>query len=125
MKQGEPMMDIWLFKEKNMKNCRRSTRLKERTYCNSFTWFKLFSRKWDSLSKCELLSLTKSEILLWQNGVLSCYDPKTLKKIWYAEAAKEFIYQAVPHMHSLVSLKDIGEKLVGRSERHPRIVATR
>ncbi|XP_026434694.1 uncharacterized protein LOC113332364 [Papaver somniferum] len=37
IEQGEPMMDGWVFKKKNMNNCRLSTRLAECTYINSFT----------------------------------------------------------------------------------------
>lgn len=64
VKQGEPMMDVWVFKKKNINNCRRSTRLKARSYINSFTWIKVFSNKLDSGSKCQLLSLTATEIIL-------------------------------------------------------------
>ncbi|KAI3890609.1 hypothetical protein MKX03_010686 [Papaver bracteatum] len=121
-KEGERMMDIWMFEKGNMKNCQGSTHLKEQT---GFTWSLLFSRKWDSGSQCQLLSLTKSEILLWQNNVLSYYDPTNFKKIWYAERKRFEVYQAIPHMHSLVSLKDLGEKLVRQEEGHPKNVATR
>lgn len=106
------MMDVWVFKKKNINNCRRSTRLKARSYINSFTWIKVFSNKLDSGSKCQLLSLTATEIILQQNGVISCYDLKatTSTKLWCTEGAKGYV-QATPHMHSLISLKDLGEKL--------------
>ncbi|XP_026424186.1 uncharacterized protein LOC113320486 isoform X2 [Papaver somniferum] len=83
------MMNVWVFKKKNINNCRRSTRLKARSYINSFTWIKVFSNKLDSGSKCQLLSLTATEIILWQNGVISCYDlkPITSTKLWCTEGA--------------------------------------
>lgn len=46
MEQSEPMTDIWVFRNKNLNNCRDSTRLQEQTYLNSFTWIKVISRIW-------------------------------------------------------------------------------
>ncbi|XP_026432315.1 F-box protein At3g07870-like [Papaver somniferum] len=113
--RGEPMMDIWVFKKRNMNNCRRGTRTKEHTFFNSFTWIREFSRKWESslTQKCQLLSLTKSEILLWQDGFLWACDPKdkTSKILWCVEGPRPEV-QVIPHMNSLVSLKDLGEELV-------------
>ncbi|XP_026432312.1 F-box/kelch-repeat protein At3g23880-like [Papaver somniferum] len=115
IKRGEHMTDIWVFKKRNMNNCRRGTRINERTCFNSFTWIKVFSRKWESslTQKCQLLSLSKSEILLWKNGSLMSCDPKdkTSKIIWYVEGPRPEV-QLIPHMNSLVSLKDLGEELV-------------
>lgn len=41
--QGEIMMEVWVFRKKNINNCRRRLRLKARTYVNSFTWIKVLS----------------------------------------------------------------------------------
>ncbi|XP_026379590.1 11S globulin subunit beta-like [Papaver somniferum] len=110
-KEGERMMDVFIFKKKNMNDC--ATRVKERAYFNSYRWINVFRGKWDSdlTQNCQLLSLTESEILLFQNGVLSCYHPTTFKKIWYAYAGGDFC-QSIPYMHTVVSLKYLGEELV-------------
>ncbi|XP_026433864.1 putative F-box protein At1g33530 [Papaver somniferum] len=104
-------MDIWEFKKKKpMTMSLRSAR-------NSFTWIKVFSKNWDLELfnwNCQL-SLTEGEILLWQNGVFSCYDVKntSAEKLWYVQGPQGEDVQAIPHSNSLVSLKGLGEELVG------------
>ncbi|KAI3852804.1 hypothetical protein MKX03_028638 [Papaver bracteatum] len=75
------MMNLFIFMKKNMNNC--TTHIKERTYFNSYRWINVFGVQWDLsfTEECQLLTITESEILLFQNDGLSCYHPTTFKKI--------------------------------------------
>ncbi|XP_026440555.1 F-box/kelch-repeat protein At3g23880-like [Papaver somniferum] len=103
-KKKEDKMDIWVFEKKNMNNC-GSNSLEESM------WIRRFSGKREKSFLTRSLSRTESEILIWQNRVLTCYDPKTSKKIWCIDAQGS-VSEAIPHMHSFVSLKDFREERV-------------
>ncbi|XP_026428213.1 uncharacterized protein LOC113324094 [Papaver somniferum] len=120
--------DIWVYKRNNINSGGSSYTTKEQCKLkpsdhkeSSSCWIKEFSieHKADNLYyEFEPFAVTRNnEVLMWYNRHipfrtrLCCYDPKTLtlNKLW-DDNAKGMVYvEAIPHTHSLVSLKELGE----------------
>ncbi|XP_026379938.1 F-box protein At3g07870-like [Papaver somniferum] len=112
-------LDIWVFKKKVTcdisTSCGKAKRKRrENYYDQTWSWSKEYSIEWEGQVSYTPFVITKlNTILLWENGTsdLYCYDPKTsMLQKYCAGDCPDYVYvQAIPHMNSLVSLKEIGE----------------
>ncbi|XP_026379943.1 F-box protein At3g07870-like [Papaver somniferum] len=107
-------LDIWVLKKNIGTSCGNAKRKRrENYYDQTWSWSKEYSITWEGEVMYTPFVVTKlNTILLWQNGTsdLYYYDPKTSKLQRYCDGYRGYVYdQAIPHMNSLVSLKEIGE----------------
>ncbi|XP_026437173.1 uncharacterized protein LOC113335283 [Papaver somniferum] len=121
--------DIWVYKRNNINgrtnNAKKECNLKQNYHCKSSShWNKEFKIRWeDSYQNFTPFAITRNnQVLLWYHlhrpfeTRLYCYDPKTstLNELWddKAKGMNCWYIEAIPHMQSVVSLKDLGEKNV-------------
>ncbi|XP_026379928.1 F-box protein At3g07870-like [Papaver somniferum] len=114
-------LDIWAFKRSVMTNDISTSYGKVKGkrrgyyyYDQTWNWSLEYSIAWEGQVLYTPFIITKQNtVLLWKNGTsnLCCYDPKTstLQKYSDGEEGDKGYVQAIPHMNSLVSLKEIGE----------------
>ncbi|XP_026432758.1 uncharacterized protein LOC113330118 [Papaver somniferum] len=106
-------LDIRAFKKTNNGNSQGEKTEKQREY-DTWSWSKEHSIAWEVEVTYTPFVITKcSTVLLWENETsnLRCFDPRTstLEKYWDGGERDSVYVQAVPHMNSLVSLKELGE----------------
>ncbi|XP_026398727.1 F-box protein At3g07870-like [Papaver somniferum] len=110
--------DIWAYKLKRKKNSNAitSSNMKMRNqkyHKNSWQWIKEFTIEGEAAENFKPFAITRNnEVLLWYKSVfVYCYDPKTstLNRLWGGNGMGCSHIEVIPHIPSIVSLKDLGE----------------
>ncbi|XP_026439321.1 F-box protein At3g07870-like [Papaver somniferum] len=115
----EPI-DIWSFKNKEIKTDVHGD--KEERY-QSWSWSLEFRIPCSLLHTKHYLyepfALTKKhQVLLWiHDSAIYCYDKKTesLNEVVGEDQNRMGLFQGIPHMNSLISMKALGEKFKSRT----------
>lgn len=100
------ILDIWAFQKRITDTRIQQPKVTtEEYYDHNWRWSKEFSMGWHPHMSCyKPFAITKSsEVLLWHE------HNKLQLSLWDGEGTGFAYLQAIPHMNTLVSLKDLGE----------------
>ncbi|XP_026419974.1 putative F-box protein At3g10430 [Papaver somniferum] len=104
IEEEAPFYDIWVLGKKN-----DNPDMKMRQKHQSLVWSKEFKVDADEFGEFGVAVTKSGGVLTYIDNHLNIYDPKTSTSKRLVEFSERF-RQVVPHMNTLVSLKELGEE---------------